>query len=93
MNLLRTLGKQIFFYSNTTVRTRDDIVNKLANLGIETKLENVYTASYIMAYYISNFYPYIKKVYAVGADSLASDLRNVGLSVIQGKEHNHNRVK
>lgn len=93
VKLLRSMGKNIFFYSNSSTKTRDEISQKLGSLGILTSSSNVYTASYVTAYYVNAFYPYMNKVFAIGQDGLFKELKDVGLKVIEGKEFNHNIVK
>ena len=62
-------------------------------MGVKASEETIYTASYVMAYYINHFHPYLTKVYAIGADGLYTELRKAGLEVIEGNKHNHNIVK
>ncbi|CAG9322207.1 unnamed protein product [Blepharisma stoltei] len=91
--LLRDMGKQFFFYSNSSTKTRKDISLKLESIGIKTEVKNVFTASYVMAHYVANYHPYIKKVYAIGEEGLYHDLREKGINVIEGNQHNHGILK
>jgi phosphoglycolate/pyridoxal phosphate phosphatase family enzyme len=86
------MGKQIFFYSNST-KTREEVSKKLKGLGIQAPRENIYTASYVMAYYISNFHPYMRKVCCIGTEGLYKELKEVGLTLIEGSLFNHNIVE
>lgn len=87
------MGKQIFFYSNSSTKSRQHVGLKLQSIGIDSPTENIYTASYIMAHYISNFHPYINKVYAIGSPGFYQELKDKNIQVIEGNQHNHNIVK
>lgn len=86
--MLKSMGKSIFFYSNSSTRERERVSDKLIKLGIDTEPSRVYTASYVMAHYLKNFYPNISKVFIVGLDGLKCELERVGLTVLNSESFN-----
>ena len=52
------------------------------------KLDCVYTSSFLAALYVKKFFPGARKVYSLGGDILAQELKDVGLNVLSSQEHN-----
>jgi len=87
IQLLKAMGKSIFFYSNSSSRAREQVSDKLRTLGIDTDPSRVYTASYVMAHYLKDFHPNINKVFAVGMEGLIFELKRVGLTVLDSQHY------
>ena len=51
INKCREQGKKIFFLTNNSGKSRNEIANKLKGMKIETKPEEIYTSSYTTAKY------------------------------------------
>lgn len=62
VNLLRKLGKRLFFLTNASNITRRNFLEKLTKRGIQTKLEEVYCASYLSSLYFKMCLPNIHSV-------------------------------
>ena len=69
---LRDLGKQVFYLTNNSGKTRWQIVGKLRRLGFSAELQGTYCASYALAKYLAEqkFSP----VYLVGTEGLKNEL-------------------
>lgn len=75
----RKLYKHIFFVTNNSAKTREQVWQKLINLGIDVKLEELITSSYaIIKHLESNKY---KEVYCIGTNALIEEIENVGINV------------
>lgn len=87
---LVSLGKQVFFVTNNSMYTRQQLVDKMKkHSGFEFKdLTQVYTASYVAAMYAKSKHPDSKKVYALGAPVLAQEFKDIGFNVLSSQEHN-----
>lgn len=72
INDLMNLNYQIFYFTNNSAKTREQIVGKLNRLGFPVKPQNTYSVSRaIAAYLIENK---LKSVYLIGTDNLKGDL-------------------
>lgn len=69
--------------------TRQSLADKIKKLGgVEfTALDQIFTSSYIAALYVKKFYPNAKKIYALGTEVLAEELRNIGANFLSSAEH------
>ncbi|CAH0121321.1 Sugar-phosphatase AraL [Paenibacillus sp. CECT 9249] len=70
---LREQGKEMMFLSNTTTRTRTECLDKLRGLGLEASLDEVVTAAYMAAVYLSERSP-AANVLAIGEHALCAEL-------------------
>eukprot|EP00596_Hydrurales_sp_CCMP1899_P006973 CAMPEP_0119035154 /NCGR_PEP_ID=MMETSP1177-20130426/2111_1 /TAXON_ID=2985 /ORGANISM="Ochromonas sp, Strain CCMP1899" /LENGTH=383 /DNA_ID=CAMNT_0006993099 /DNA_START=156 /DNA_END=1307 /DNA_ORIENTATION=- len=52
LKVLQETGKRVVFVTNNSARTRQKVVDKLANLGYDTGVENVITSSSVTAEYL-----------------------------------------
>jgi len=72
IDALIDLNYQIFYFTNNSAKTREQIVNKLDRLGFQAKPQNTYCASYaILAYLLEKN---LKTIYLIGTDDLRDDL-------------------
>ena len=72
-------GKNIYFISDNTLLTREGLLKKLHNFGIEAKLENLVTPSLIAKDVLLG-----KRVFCIG-EGLITDLRKHGIKVSSSK--------
>ncbi|CAL4069349.1 unnamed protein product, partial [Meganyctiphanes norvegica] len=79
LNKLRDVGKNIFYVTNNSTKTRSEYIIKCKNLGFEAKEEEIVGTSYVLAQYLKqrNFN---KKVYVVGSTGITRELDNVGIT-------------
>ena len=89
LHYLKKRGKKVLFLTNNSLLLRTDLRDALHALGgYEAQLDEIFTASYIAAQYLKQHHPNQKKVYAIGKDLVAQELRDLGFNVISSQEHN-----
>lgn len=77
--------RRVIFVTNNSSRSVSDYITKMAKLGITTSADDFYTSSMAMAYYLNRHYPR-QKVYLMGTESLASELRSQHILLAKAKE-------
>jgi ribonucleotide monophosphatase NagD (HAD superfamily) len=82
---LQEQGKKVFFLSNSSGRTRNQMVDKFKKLGLEVNKEQMFGSAYITAHYLSINHPEVKRVRVVGMDSICSELEFVGIESVGGE--------
>lgn len=75
----RRLNKRVFFLTNNSTKTRQQVFNKLRGMGISCRLEEIVTSGYMSALYL--LHQGIDKLYVCGTDSLCEELRSLGVSM------------
>lgn len=75
----RELGKQVYFMTNNSTKTRKQIWEKLTGMGLACSYEDVYTGSYAAALYAHQMG--YKTVYIMGSDALAEEFAGLGVTV------------
>ncbi len=70
---LKKSGYQILFFTNNSTKTRDEILQKLLILGIESDENRIYTSAYATAKYLQE--TQIDKVYLIGNESFQKELQ------------------
>ena len=77
---LRKEGKQLFFLTNSSTRSRESLRAKFAKIGIDVSANEVLGSAYLLARYLlsinwhSNYW-----VYVVGGKGIAEELDAVGI--------------
>jgi len=82
--LVENLQKENFetiFLTNNSTKTRQDILEKLLRLGIDAKLEKIYTSAYATALYLSS--EGIKNIFLIGSDGFKKELKMQGIDVVE----------
>ncbi len=77
--ILRNLGKNVYFVTDNTLLTRDGYAKKLQNFGLEVKVSQVFNPSIPAAEIFEK-----KKVFCIG-EGLITDLRKAGVKVTSSK--------
>lgn len=73
----RELYKNVFFVTNNSARTREQILDKLLNLGIDVKLEELITSSFAIAKYLkTNKY---QEIHCIGTADLKKEIEKAGI--------------
>lgn len=80
LSRLRSDGKKIRFLTNDPRPTRAQIVRRLADMGIEARLEEVVTSGWATASYLRE--KGIGSVYVLGSRGLASEIGALGVEVV-----------
>lgn len=76
----RRLGKRVFFLTNNSARTRQQVLGRLQSMGIECVLEEVITSSYVSA--LSVLQQGFANLYVCGTDDLKAELRASGVEPV-----------
>lgn len=77
INKAREKFLHIFFVTNNSAKSREQIYKKLKSLGVDLTQDELYTVSYIIPKYLKE-HDY-KEVYCIGTDSLCSEISNAGI--------------
>lgn len=79
ISLLRKRRKIVRFLSNTTIRTRQQCVSRLQNLGLGVRIDEIVTAAYLSAVYLREISPK-PTVFVVGEPALTAELQDLGVA-------------
>ena len=90
INSLSHHGYEIYFCTNNSTRTRQEIVRRLIHLGIETTIDSIFSAGYAAACYLAN--AGIKQVSLLGTPGLKNELCAAGLTVVDELDKGQARV-
>jgi len=82
INKLIQKNKQYIFISNNSSVNKNVYLDKMKNLGIKCEAENLFSSSMAMGMYLQEHYPK-QKVYLVGTNSLADELKGYGIELVQ----------
>ena len=81
---LESIGKKIFFVTNSSKISRAEMGTKLTN-GIfgykNLKMDHLYPSSSLASLYIKQNLPNCKKVWVIGSDSLKEELQLNGIEL------------
>ncbi|XP_069704333.1 glycerol-3-phosphate phosphatase-like isoform X3 [Periplaneta americana] len=75
---LAKLGKNVFYVTNNSTKSREEYVSKFTNLGYPATKENILSTAYLAACYLQDL-GFKKKVYVVGAKGITQELDAVGI--------------
>ncbi|XP_012233536.1 glycerol-3-phosphate phosphatase isoform X2 [Linepithema humile] len=79
MNLFRKLGKRIFYVTNNSTKTRDDLVEKCKTLKFQANKDDILCTSNLSACYLQSL-GFRKKAYVIGSEAIAKELEQAGIS-------------
>ncbi len=88
LNFLEKQGKKVYILTNNSTKTRKEFQTKLTTLGITLPIKNILTSSYLTAKYIEKQSPKAT-IYVIGEDGLRSELKAVGLVVLNDWQENN----
>ena len=77
---LREMGVKVFYFTNNSIKTREEIFEKLSDMGLELSINDVYTSAYATALYARE--NKLRKVYCMGSEGLIRELEKNGIQVI-----------
>ncbi|GAB1864328.1 Glycerol-3-phosphate phosphatase [Camponotus japonicus] len=78
MNLFRKFGKQVFYVTNNSTKTRDDLVEKCRALKFQANKDDILCTANLSACYLQSLS--CKKTYVIGSEAIARELEQVGIS-------------
>jgi HAD superfamily hydrolase (TIGR01450 family) len=76
---LQRKGHQIFYFTNSSVKSRASIYEKLIGMGFKLSIEQVYASSHSAAIYLKK--EDINYVYCVGSNDLCEELTRSGINI------------
>lgn len=74
---LREKGVQVFFFTNSSTRTRRQVLEKLDRMGLAPSLDRIYTSGYAAAAYLAA--KSISSVFCLGTAGLRDELAASGI--------------
>merc|ERR1719460_649465 len=88
LDMLRKMGKRVFFVTNNSTKSRKGYKGKFTSLGLEVKPEEIFSSSFAAAAYLeqTKFKESGKKVYIVGEVGIQEELDLIGVPHIGGPE-------
>ena len=81
IEFFRNSNKKIFFTTNNSTKTREQIFKKLVGLGVNCKLDEVLTSGYLAALFALK--KELEDIYIFGSDNLIDEFENMGIKVNQ----------
>lgn len=78
-NALIALKKQTFICTNNSTRTRQSLMEKACSLGYHVTTDNIISSSRALAQYLK-MNGFNKRVYIIGREGLAQELKEAGIS-------------
>lgn len=91
LELLRGLGKRLFFVTNNSTKSRAGYLKKFTSLGLKVKAEEIYSSSYAAAAYLESI-KFNKKVYVIGEEGIQQELDLKGIQHLGGPGDAEKRV-
>ncbi|HEY7332014.1 MAG TPA: HAD-IIA family hydrolase [Candidatus Limnocylindria bacterium] len=83
---LRGEGRLVRFATNNSSATRDEYVVRLAGHGIPATIDEIVTSSHATLEHILAHLPEVRRVLALGAPGLTTELRDGGLEVTEADD-------
>lgn len=79
ISYLKNKSIKIFYFTNNSTKTRQEIYRKLCSLGLSLKIVEVYTSSHATARYLKE--KGISKIFCIGSTGLLSEIKSQGIDV------------
>ena len=78
------MGLEIFYVTNNSAKSREEIASKLVGFSINVDVDHIYSSSCATAVYLADL-PGItqKRILAIGSDGLKNEIRNQGLCLVE----------
>lgn len=81
INNLKAQGHKVLFLSNKPIATRKSYEEKLNNMGIEVKKEEILNSNYILALYLKKILKEDELTWVLGEPPLFDELENSGIKI------------
>lgn len=81
INTLKEMGKNIYYITNNSTKTREQYFEKLIKMGFNASIEEIVSSAYLTACHL-NDQNFNKKVYIFGHESIAQELIKFGIHSI-----------
>lgn len=92
LELLRSLGKKLFFVTNNSTKSRAGYLKKFTSLGLNINAEEIYSSSYAAAAYLESI-DFKKKVYVIGEEGIQQEMDLKGIHHLGGPSDAGKTVK
>eukprot|EP00928_Gymnodinium_smaydae_P015968 TRINITY_DN15946_c0_g3_i1.p1 TRINITY_DN15946_c0_g3~~TRINITY_DN15946_c0_g3_i1.p1 ORF type:complete len:320 (+),score=44.27 TRINITY_DN15946_c0_g3_i1:103-1062(+) len=76
---LRSMGKKVFFVTNTSSRSSEQLQKKLIKMGVPCEARECVPSGVFTAAYVKRTHPEAKRVYVIGGQGLVDELKKVGI--------------
>lgn len=76
VNLFRKLGKRVYYITNNSTKTRDDLVEKCRLLKFEATKDDILCTAHLSACYLQSL-DFRKKVYVIGSEGEAPRVNGI----------------
>lgn len=80
----RELGKKVFFLSNNSAKTREQLCGRLTGMGVDCSLEEIICSGYAAALYASR--QGLRDVYVSGSESLVEQFAQLGVESVDPEQ-------
>ncbi|MDO4941299.1 MAG: HAD-IIA family hydrolase [Lachnospiraceae bacterium] len=74
LDKLKETGREMYFFTNNSSKSQQAYIDKLNNMGIEIKPEQMMISSHVMIQYLKEYYDG-KSIYVVGTPSLINEFK------------------
>ncbi|XP_046429548.1 glycerol-3-phosphate phosphatase isoform X1 [Neodiprion virginianus] len=78
MNKFHDLGRQTFYVTNNSTKTREECLAKCIELNFHATKNNILCTSYLAACYLQDL-GFKKKAYVIGSEGISKELEQVGI--------------
>lgn len=79
MNTLKAMGKRIYYVTNNSTKTREQLLVKLKKLGFNAEPSEVVGTAHLAGQYLKKHLAPQKKVYIIGSSGIADELNLAGI--------------
>jgi len=79
IHFIKDKGIKVFYFTNSSTRTREQLLHKLANMEIFSSLNEIYTSAYAAAKFA--FESAFSNVMCLGTDGLKNELETFGIKI------------
>lgn len=84
IRFLKSCGKKVFFVTNTSSRSSEQLQQKLSKLGVPCDSSECVPSGVFTASYVKRTHPGAKHVYVVGGQGVVDELEKQGISATGG---------
>jgi len=79
---LESLGKRVFFVTNNSTHTQEDVARKALQLGYPCRPQQVFSSAKATGLYMLKKHPQVRKIYLIGQPAFRRELETLGFSVV-----------
>lgn len=81
---LQQKGKRVIFLTNNSTKSREKIQHKLERHGIKAPISNIYGSAHLLAAYLKQYAPQVRRVYVIGREGILEELQQAGIACAGG---------